>query len=276
MSLSHAYGTPPDSAAASALLHRGLDLGYTHLDTAALYGFGANESLIGRTLHGRRHEFVLASKGGMFRDAQGKREIDGRPATVKRHCEESLTRLQTDVIDCITCTGGTSASRLRTASVRWASSCRRARSGPSVSVKSPRPRSARRTPSIRSPRYKLNTPSGRAMPRSPYSRRAATRHHVRRVQPAGAWLSGRRASETSPRFPRRTSGSRCRASRAHTFAQTCTLLDGLAEIARDAGATMAQLVLAWVLARGDAHRCDSGDHATRSSRGELAARRYLG
>src|SRR5688572_26448823 len=99
MSLSHAYGTPPDSAAASALLHRGLDLGYTHLDTAALYGFGANESLIGRTLHGRRHEFVLASKGGMFRDAQGKREIDGRPATVKRHCEESLTRLQTDVID---------------------------------------------------------------------------------------------------------------------------------------------------------------------------------
>ena len=54
-------------------------LGYTHVDTAALYGFGANETLIGRMLKDRRSEFVLASKGGMFRNAQGQREIDGRP-----------------------------------------------------------------------------------------------------------------------------------------------------------------------------------------------------
>jgi len=99
MSLSHAYGTPPEPDAASALLLRALDLGYTHLDTAALYGFGANETLIGRALRGRRHQFVLASKGGMFRNAQGQREIDGRPAMIRKNCEESLIRLQTDAID---------------------------------------------------------------------------------------------------------------------------------------------------------------------------------
>jgi len=99
MSLSHAYGTPPDPDAAAAVLLKALDLGYTHVDTAALYGFGANETLIGRVLAGRRREFVLATKGGMFRNAQGQREIDGRPEAIRQHCEESLTRLQTDVID---------------------------------------------------------------------------------------------------------------------------------------------------------------------------------
>jgi len=99
MVLSHAYGTPPPREDAHRLLHRALDLGYTHLDTAALYGFGANETLLGEALAGRRQEFVLASKGGMFRNAEGKREVDGRPEAIRRHCEESLTRLRTDVID---------------------------------------------------------------------------------------------------------------------------------------------------------------------------------
>ena len=64
-----------------------------------MYGFGANETLIGNVLSGRRREFVLATKGGMFRNAQGQREIDGRPEMIKRNCEESLPRLKTDVID---------------------------------------------------------------------------------------------------------------------------------------------------------------------------------
>jgi aryl-alcohol dehydrogenase-like predicted oxidoreductase len=84
---------------ASGVLRKALDLGYTLVDTAALYGFGANETLIGEALKGRRHEFVLASKGGMFRNAQGQREIDGRPEVIKRTCEDSLRRLQTDAID---------------------------------------------------------------------------------------------------------------------------------------------------------------------------------
>ncbi|MDP3072911.1 MAG: aldo/keto reductase [Opitutaceae bacterium] len=98
MSMSHGYGTPDNLESAQAL-HRALDLGYTLLDTAALYGFGANESLIGGTLRERRGEYVLASKCGMFRNAEGKRAIDGRPEILKRTCDEALQRLRTDAID---------------------------------------------------------------------------------------------------------------------------------------------------------------------------------
>ena len=69
------------------------------LDTAALYGFGENESLLGRVLDKRRHEFVLASKCGIFKNTAGKRQIDGRPEVLKATCEASLRRLNTDVID---------------------------------------------------------------------------------------------------------------------------------------------------------------------------------
>ena len=99
MNLSHAYGTPPDAKIAGDVLLKALDLGYTHFDTAALYGFGANETLLGNVLKIRSGEFMLASKCGMFRDAEGKREIDARPHVLKKTCEDSLKRLQTDVID---------------------------------------------------------------------------------------------------------------------------------------------------------------------------------
>jgi hypothetical protein len=99
MNLSHAYGTPPDAKAAARLLVRALHQGYTHLDTAALYGFGANESFIGEVLGHRRHEFVLASKCGMFRNASGVREIDGHPKVLRQTVEDSLKRLRTDVVD---------------------------------------------------------------------------------------------------------------------------------------------------------------------------------
>ncbi len=95
MGLSHAYGTPPTPDAAAQVLLKALDLGYNFFDTAALYGLGVNETLIGDTLKGRRGEFVLASKCGMLRP----RELDGRPEVLKRTCEDSLRRLRTDVID---------------------------------------------------------------------------------------------------------------------------------------------------------------------------------
>jgi len=98
MNLSHAYGTPPPAEAAGRLLLRALDLGITHFDTAALYGFGANETLLGKTLKPHRAKFMLASKCGMT-GVDGKRVIDGRPATLKRTCDEALFRLQTEVID---------------------------------------------------------------------------------------------------------------------------------------------------------------------------------
>jgi aryl-alcohol dehydrogenase-like predicted oxidoreductase len=102
MNLSHAYGAPPAAEAAESLLLRALDLGVTLFDTAALYGFGTNETLVGRVLKSQRSKIVLASKGGMtgvtFSDGV-KRVIDGRPESLKRDCEASLRRLQTDVID---------------------------------------------------------------------------------------------------------------------------------------------------------------------------------
>lgn len=98
MNLSHAYGVPPAPEQAEALLRRALDLGVTHFDTAALYGFGANETLLGRVLAPYRSRFTLASKCGMT-GVDGKRVIDGRPQTLKRTCEEALRRLQTEVID---------------------------------------------------------------------------------------------------------------------------------------------------------------------------------
>lgn len=103
MNLSHAYGAPPSAAQARALLHAALDAGVQVFDTAALYGFGANESLVGPVLAPHRDRVVLCSKGGMagvtFPDGAVRRVIDGRPEAVRRDCEASLQRLGTDHID---------------------------------------------------------------------------------------------------------------------------------------------------------------------------------
>ncbi len=98
MSLSHAYGVPPAREDAVQLLNRALDLGYDHLDTATLYGAGANESLVGEAVGRRRDEFFLASKCGMS-ITEGKRVIDGRPETLRGQIDASLERLKTDRID---------------------------------------------------------------------------------------------------------------------------------------------------------------------------------
>ena len=98
MNLSHAYGTPPDETSAIQLLQRAVELGCNHFDTATLYGFGANETLVGKALKPYRKQIFLASKCGMG-GVNGQRVIDGRPATLKQQCEASLQRLQTDVID---------------------------------------------------------------------------------------------------------------------------------------------------------------------------------
>ena len=102
MNLSHAYGVPPSEAEAERVLLGALERGVTLFDTAALYGFGANETLVGRVLKAHRSQIVLCSKGGMagvqFADGM-KRVIDGRPEAIRRNCEDSLKRLQTDTID---------------------------------------------------------------------------------------------------------------------------------------------------------------------------------
>ncbi|HEY2661449.1 MAG TPA: aldo/keto reductase [Caulobacteraceae bacterium] len=97
MSLSHAYGPPPPREQAERVLKGALDAGYSFLDTAAVYGVGHNERLVGEVLKDRRDEFVLASKCGLSRGEE--RELNGSPERLKQTCDESLARLGVEVID---------------------------------------------------------------------------------------------------------------------------------------------------------------------------------
>ena len=104
MNVSHAYGAPVSAAEGERVLLAALDAGVTMFDTAALYGFGANETLVGNVLAKHRNRFTLASKWGMTgvdvaSDGKLVRVIDGRPETIRATCEAALKRLQTDVID---------------------------------------------------------------------------------------------------------------------------------------------------------------------------------
>ena len=99
MGMSEFYG-PGDEAEALATIHRALDLGVNLLDTADMYGLGANETLVGKAIRDRRSQVVLATKFGNVRDATGKfLGVNGRPEYVRSACDASLKRLGVDVID---------------------------------------------------------------------------------------------------------------------------------------------------------------------------------
>ncbi|MDE0367152.1 MAG: aldo/keto reductase [Gammaproteobacteria bacterium] len=98
MNLSHGYGPATERKDAERFLNQALDIGYDFFDTASLYGDGNNERLLGSAIMHRRNEFFLASKGVMA-IVDGKRGMDGRPEAIKTQCDESLARLNTDHID---------------------------------------------------------------------------------------------------------------------------------------------------------------------------------
>jgi aryl-alcohol dehydrogenase-like predicted oxidoreductase len=98
MNLSHAYGPAQPRDIAERVLQRALDLGVTHFDTAALYGFGINEALVGDVLGKRPAHVIVASKCGLF-GRDGKRVMDGRPESIRAICEQSLRNLRTECID---------------------------------------------------------------------------------------------------------------------------------------------------------------------------------
>ena len=98
MNLSHGYGLRPSEEDAAALLNRALDLGCSFIDTAAIYGAGANERLIGKAIMHRRGAFTLASKCALD-SVDGRRLLDGRPATIAATLDRALQRLGADVID---------------------------------------------------------------------------------------------------------------------------------------------------------------------------------
>jgi aryl-alcohol dehydrogenase-like predicted oxidoreductase len=93
-------GASADDAASTATINRALDLGVTFFDTAEMYGPYINEELLGRALGSRRDEAVLATKWGTIRHtADDSRGLDGSPANLKLAVEGSLRRLGTDHID---------------------------------------------------------------------------------------------------------------------------------------------------------------------------------
>lgn len=254
MNLSHAYAAPPPKEVAREVLHRALDLGYDLIDTAALYGFGANEALVGEVLAPLRSRFTLASKGGLHgvtTDGVTRRVIDGRPATLKASCEASLKRLRTDVIDLyylhrwdkqvpIEDSVGALADLVRDGKVRSiglsevsATSLRRAHAVHPIAAVQTEYSLWTRNPEIAV--LEACRELGTAFVAfSPLGRGFLT-GTVREV-------SGFEAKDIRRAMPR---------FEPATHAANLPLADALVELAREAGCSAAQLALAWVVSRGD-------------------------
>jgi len=254
MNVSHAYGVPtPPDAAADLLLHA-LDLGITHFDTATLYGYGANEELVGRVLKAHRARFTLASKGGIYGlsvDGQIRRVIDGRPASLKQNCEDSLRRLRTEVIDLyylhrwdktvpIEDSVGALADLVREGKIRAiglsevsAATLRRAHAVHPIAAVQSEYSLCTRNPEI-GVLETCRTLGTTFVAFSPVGRGFLT-GALREV----STLTPKDLRRSMPRFA------------ADNWASNLQLLDAYAELARGAGCTPSQLALAWVLARGE-------------------------
>jgi aryl-alcohol dehydrogenase-like predicted oxidoreductase len=94
------YYSGRDQDEAVATIHRALESGIMLLDTADIYGVGANEELVGRAIGDRRGEAVVATKFGVVRNPNGEYVgISGRPDYVRSACDASLKRLGMEAID---------------------------------------------------------------------------------------------------------------------------------------------------------------------------------
>lgn len=99
MGMSEFYGSTDDELSIRTI-HRALDLGIDFLDTADMYGMGHNEELVGRAIRDRRDKVVLATKFGNVRGPDGSFQgVNGSPKYVREACEASLKRLGVDTID---------------------------------------------------------------------------------------------------------------------------------------------------------------------------------
>lgn len=98
MSMSGVYGNANDDESIG-VIHYAIDRGINFLDSADMYGWGHNETLLGKALKGRRDNVIVASKFGQVKLPDGKQSVDGRPEYVMQACEASLKRLGIDVID---------------------------------------------------------------------------------------------------------------------------------------------------------------------------------
>jgi len=259
MNLSHAYGQPPSAAQGEAVLRAAFDAGVRLFDTAALYGFGANETLLGRVLKDQRSQIVLCSKGGMAgvtqADGSVKRVIDGRPEAIRRHCEDSLRRLDTDVIDLyylhrwhklgadavpIEDSVGELARLVQDGKVRSiglsevsAATLRRAHAVHPIAAVQTEYSLWTRNPEI----AVLQTCKELGAAFVAFS--PVARGFLTDSPPDAAAFDARDIRNGMPRFA------------AGNYAANLALLAGVRALATEAGCTVAQLALAWLLARGE-------------------------
>jgi aryl-alcohol dehydrogenase-like predicted oxidoreductase len=99
MSMSGIYGNANDDESI-AVIHHAIERGINHLDSSDMYGWGHNETLLGRALKGGwREKALVVTKFGQVKGADGKQGIDGRPQYVQQACEASLKRLGVELID---------------------------------------------------------------------------------------------------------------------------------------------------------------------------------
>jgi aryl-alcohol dehydrogenase-like predicted oxidoreductase len=98
MGMSAWYG-PTDEEESIATIQRALELGIDFLDTADVYGQGANEELVAKAIAGRRDDYVIATKFGNRWFDDGRRTIDGSPDYIRQAIDASLRRLRTDHVD---------------------------------------------------------------------------------------------------------------------------------------------------------------------------------
>jgi aryl-alcohol dehydrogenase-like predicted oxidoreductase len=94
----NAFGGRAERATSIAILHRAIDAGINLIDTANIYTQTASETIIGEGLKGRRHQVVLATKGGM-KTGEGPNDGGSSRYHLVRELEGSLRRLQTDYVD---------------------------------------------------------------------------------------------------------------------------------------------------------------------------------
>lgn len=247
MNMSSGYG-PADDTESTTLLNEALDVGYTFLDTAMVYGSGHNEELIGKAVGHRRDEYVLASKCGLSR-ATG---INGDPAEVPRSCDASLKRLGTEVIDLyylhrvdpnvpIEDTVGAMSKLVEQGKVRelglsevCCDNIRKAHGTHPIAALQSEYSLWSRTPE-RGALEVCDELGISFVPFSPLARAFLTGKATDVTQLADDDI---RSTIARPRFE------------PDAFAQNAKLLKPFAEIARDNNVTMAQLALAWLLGQG--------------------------
>jgi aryl-alcohol dehydrogenase-like predicted oxidoreductase len=247
MSLSGVYGAADDAASEDMIRHA-IDQGVDHLDSSDMYGWGHNETLVGRAIKGRRDRVVLVTKFGQTRREGQQNGVDGRPEYVIQACDASLKRLGEDVIDLyyqhrvdptvpIEDTVGAMARLVEQGKVRF------------LGLSEARPETIRRAHKVHpiaavqteySLLYRTEAEETRETTRalgigfvaySPLGRGFLTG----KIQNLSD-IDGRRAAH--PRF------------QAGNFARNRELVGQIEAMAADKGCTPAQLTLAWLLAQG--------------------------